>query len=97
MLVRGAVPLALSQELWDHKRGRQWAGHTPACFFRSQIPFEELLCLVESQMRRWVGLGSTQGLLQKQGLEQELEQSSSSAVPLCILQGTSLGSLTTED
>lgn len=48
-----------------------------------------------------VGLRRTQGLLQKQGLEQELElgpePSSSSAVPLCILQGTSLGTLTTED
>lgn len=53
-------------------------------------------------MRGWVGLGSTQGLPQKQALEQKQlelgsEQSSSSAVPLCILQGKALEPLTTED
>jgi hypothetical protein len=97
VLVRGAVPLALSQGLWDNKRGR-----VRSCFFRSPFPSEELPRLVESQMRGWVGLGSTQGLPQKQALEQKqlelgFEQSSRSAVPLCILQGKALEPLTTED
>lgn len=71
VLVSGAIPLAVSQEFWDNKGGR-----AHPCFFWSQIPFEELSCLVESQKRRWVGIGSTQGLPPKQELELGPEQNS---------------------
>lgn len=55
------------------------------------------------QMGRWVGLGSTWDLPQKQGLERSLGwalshwQHSNLAVLLCILPGTALGTLTTVD
>lgn len=71
VLFRGAVPLAVNQKLQGNGRGRQWARHTSTSSGQ-QIPFEELPCLVESQMRRWLDLGSTWDLPQQPGLDRSM-------------------------